>query len=145
VLIKALLTIETSPEALVDPVDMRYFSFYKDNETHEDVDMLINGWPNRNSESYKLLHFYIPFGELLDPAFLPTPYTDISLILMQHMGILYREAQDDPWFSVHRPIDKFGNDTTLTPEATAYYVADYFLNIISCNEQYRFCSSSTQQ
>jgi hypothetical protein len=145
-LIKALLTVvKTSPEALADPDNIRFFSFYKDNETLEDVQLKINGWPNLNSESYRLLHFYALDSELLHRAFLPRPYYDISLILMQHMGIKYRKAQDDPWFSAHRPIDKFGNDTTLRPEDTAFYLADYFLNIVTCDEQYRFCSSITQQ
>lgn len=138
--------MKTSPEALVDPDNIRFFSFYKNNETLEDVQLKINGWPNRNSESYKLSHFYLPLPpKLLHPAFLPALYYDISLILMQHMGISYREPQDDPWFTVHIPIDELGNVTTLGPEHTAFYVADYFLNLITCDEQFRFCSSITKQ
>jgi len=145
-LMKDLLTfVETSPEALVDPANVRYYSFYKDNKTLEYAELKFNGQQSIYSESYRVVHFYIPFPELLHPALLPKPHHDTSLILMQHLGIIYRDILDDPWFSAHRPIDKFGNDTTLTPDATAFYLADYFLNTISCDEQYRICSSITQK
>jgi hypothetical protein len=145
--IEALLTIvKTSPKAFSDLTYPRIYSFYKNNETLEDEETEISGWANANSDSYRLLQYYIPFGpRMLNPAFLPTTSNDVSVLLMQHLGIIYREAQDDVWFSANRPIDRHGNDTSLRPEDTEFYKADYFLNIIACNEQYRFCSSITQE
>ncbi|KAH8674355.1 hypothetical protein BGZ60DRAFT_429373 [Tricladium varicosporioides] len=145
VLLKALLTVmETSPAALADTSnDTRVYSFYKMNSTAEEFP--IRGIQNELSNSYKLISFYLPFepGEL-HPAFLPKPHNDISLILMQNLGIKYLQPQDDLWFSAHGHFE-FNNSTSLISDSPILYRTDHFLNLITCEEQYRFCSSITHQ
>lgn len=68
----------------------------------------------------------------------------VSLILLRGDGIHFLEQQDDPFFSVHTEVI-FTNGTGNMPRGQILYEMDNFLNIIACEEKFRFCSSTTEK
>jgi hypothetical protein len=64
----------------------------------------------------------------------------VSLILLRSNGIEYPQTFDDPWFSVHTPL-YYDNSSGTVPTGWVRYQTDNFLNILSCQESTRFCST----
>lgn len=69
---------------------------------------------------------------------------EVSIFILQGLGIVFVEEHDDYWFSAHAEVE-YDNSTGVVPEGYRRYRMDAFLNMISCTEQYRFCSSITDQ
>jgi hypothetical protein len=57
--------------------------------------------------------------------------SDITLLMLSQNGMLYSLPSDDPWMPAHRMI----NFTTGT-----VYVADYYVNLMGCIDQYQICN-----
>lgn len=76
------------------------------------------------------------------PAIRPNSSTgiDVSIILLQGWGIKFLKPQDDLWFSAHQELEY----NIPMPEGFHRYRMDAFLNMIACNEQFRFCSDITK-
>lgn len=75
-------------------------------------------------------------------AIRPNTFTgvDVTVILLQGMGIKFIKPQDDIWFSAHEELQY----NIPMPEGFHRYRMDAFLNMITCNEQFRFCSDITK-
>jgi hypothetical protein len=95
--------------------------------------------------NFGLLAFYlVDDPEDIVPAIRPNSSVsnEVTLVLLRGNGIVFVEAQDDPFFSAHQDV-QYINDTGKIPAGYHRYQMDRFLNIIACSEQYRFCSSIT--
>lgn len=94
-----------------------------------------------SSQTYDLgaYHLIHESPDIIEPLRPSSPRDhDPSIILLRSNGVLFRNASDDPWFSVHTKVNL--SDGTSNGDI---WVADHFLNILACDERVRFCSSIT--
>ncbi|KAH6666348.1 hypothetical protein B0J14DRAFT_201246 [Halenospora varia] len=134
------------PSLLNASLDYLTYSFWKEKETGKNVTLVFRS-NNQFSDDYKLVSFFLIYDpEDIALPIRPKTFTsnEVTIILLQGLGVSFLEEQDDPWFSVHTPIE-YNNDTGNIPPNYIRYRMDNFLNVISCMEQYRFCSSITSR
>lgn len=94
------------------------------------------------SGTFNLLAYRLPYkpaniSELLRPE---TDDHSVSVMLLRSNGVHYTQTFDDAWFSVRTP-RYYDNSSGTVPTGYVRYQADNFLNIISCKESLRFCST----
>ncbi|KAH8659284.1 hypothetical protein BGZ60DRAFT_121531 [Tricladium varicosporioides] len=133
----------SSPNASLDYLK---YSFWKEKETGKNAELIFKS-NNQFSDDYKLVSFFLVYNpEDIALPIRPKTFTsnEVTIILLQGLGVSFLQQQDDPWFSVHTRIE-YNNDTgTIQPNYVRYRM-DNFLNVISCMEQFRFCSSITSR
>ncbi|KAH6662277.1 hypothetical protein B0J14DRAFT_707742 [Halenospora varia] len=120
------------------------YTLYKDIKTGKNFEIFFS-LRNQFSEDYKLMSFWLPFvapPEIV-PAIRPNTTTghEIDVIMLQGWGIKFVNKQDDIWFSAHQELEY----TIPMKEGWHRYRMDAFVNMITCTEKFRFCSSITGQ
>ncbi|KAH9212741.1 hypothetical protein DL95DRAFT_303675 [Leptodontidium sp. 2 PMI_412] len=121
----------------------RVYSFFKDVDTGENETIPFNN-ANLMSYNYRLLSTFLPYQpENFPPALeLEENNNEVSIFYMQDMGILFIEPEKDPWFSANI-VNEFPQLTKPGDPVFTRYSADRWLNVVLCHEQYRFCSTIT--
>ncbi|KAH7333114.1 hypothetical protein BKA65DRAFT_479680 [Rhexocercosporidium sp. MPI-PUGE-AT-0058] len=115
-----------------------------DDDTGENETLPFNN-ANSMSYNYRLLSAYLPYQlEKFPPALqVEENNNELSIFYMQDMGILFIEPEKDPWFSANIA-NEFPQLTKPGDPVFTRYSADRWLNIVLCHEQYRFCSTITE-
>lgn len=133
-----------------DPLDgfsgTRAYSFFTSEDTGLDADLVFS-LRNQFSEDYKLMSMWLIWDpKYIAPTIRPNSPTshEVSLFLLQGLGIKFVEKQDAFWFVANTEIE-YDNATGTIPQGWRRYQMDAFLNVISCTEQFRFCSLITSQ
>lgn len=120
----------------------RGYTFYTLAKTGEPFELVFS-LRNQFSEDYKLMSLYFPFltKEELVPLLRPNTTTEpeITVILLQGKGIKFLNKTNDPWFTAHQEVEY----NIPMPAGWHRYSMDAFVAMITCTEQYRFCSTIT--
>ncbi|KAH8649509.1 hypothetical protein BGZ60DRAFT_509214 [Tricladium varicosporioides] len=70
--------------------------------------------------------------------------SDLSLVIMNGMGVQFLQTYDDPWFSIHQPLS-YISGSEAEKIGPALFGVDYILNILACDEQVQLCSAFSNQ
>lgn len=124
----------------------QFYSFYNDEENGLEFEFPFS-WGNQYSKDYRLWAMWLLWEpQFIAPAIRPksTTSNEFSILLLQGLGIKFVEKNEDLWFRANREI-AYDNSTGIIPSDWHRYQMDAFLSMVTCTEQYRLCSSITDQ